>query len=306
MARVYVTNELPGDALDRLRADHDVEVWTGAAQLPRADLLEAVAGAEGLLSMLVDRVDRELMEAAPVLRVIANYAVGTDNVDLDAAAERGIAVGNTPDVLTDSTADLTIALMLAIMRRLPEGEATVREGGWTTWEPDALLGRDLSRSTVLVVGAGRIGRAVVRRLEGFGAEVITAGRDDVLIPLLERADVVTLHCPLTHATRGLIGHHELEAMGPRAYLVNTGRGPLVETAALERALGDRRIAGAALDVTDPEPLPGDHPLLQAPNLVVLPHVGSATHATREAMADLAVDNLLVGLAGRPLLHPVSD
>ncbi|MGI8846432.1 MAG: 2-hydroxyacid dehydrogenase [Thermoleophilaceae bacterium] len=305
MARVYVTHDLPGDALERLRAEHDVATWEGEGQPPRRELLQAVAEVEGLLSMLVDTVDGELMDAAAQLRVIANYAVGTDNVDLDAAAAHGIAVGNTPDVLTDSTADLTVALMLAVMRRLPEGEATVREGGWTTWRPDALLGRDLSRSTVLVVGAGRIGRAVARRLEGFGAEVLTAGRDDELIPLLERADVVTLHCPLTESTRGLIGHRELRAMGDEAYLVNTGRGPLVDAAALEAALAEHRIAGAALDVTDPEPLPADHPLLQVPDLIVVPHVGSATHATRAAMADLAVDNLLAGLAGHPLPHPVS-
>lgn len=305
MARVYVTHDLPGDALERLRAEHDVATWEGEGQPPRRELLQAVAEVEGLLSMLVDTVDGELMDAAAHLRVIANYAVGTDNVDLDAAAAHGIAVGNTPDVLTDSTADLTVALMLAVMRRLPEGQATVREGGWTTWRPDALLGRDLSRSTVLVVGAGRIGRAVARRLEGFGAEVLTAGRDDELIPLLERADVVTLHCPLTESTRGLIGHRELRAMGEEAYLVNTGRGPLVDAAALEAALAEHRIAGAALDVTDPEPLPADHPLLQVPDLIVVPHVGSATHATRAAMADLAVDNLLAGLAGQPLPHPVS-
>lgn len=306
MAKVFVSRELPGGALDRLRAEHsDVEVWPGS-QAPSAEQLRgALAEAEGFLSMLVDNVDGELMAAAPDLRVIANYAVGTDNVDLAAAAGSGIAVGNTPDVLTDSTADLAVALMLAIMRRLPEGEAIVREGEWRTWQPAALLGRDLSRSTVLVVGAGRIGRAVARRVEGFGATVVTAGRDDALIPLLERADVVTLHCPLTDSTRGLIGRAELQAMGPEAYLVNTGRGPLVDTAALEEALGDRWIAAAALDVTDPEPLPGDHPLLQSPNLLVVPHVGSATHATREGMAEMAVDNLLAGLDGRPLPHPVA-
>jgi glyoxylate reductase len=305
MAQVYVTRELPGFALDRLREAHDVEVWDGSEPPSRDWLLDGVAHAGGLLSMLVDRVDGALMDAAPQLRVIANYAVGTDNVDLAAAQARGIAVGNTPDVLTDSTADLAVALMLAAMRRLPEGEATVREGGWTTWQPAALLGRDLSRSTVLVVGAGRIGRAVARRVEAFGAEVLTAGRDDALVPLLQRADVVTLHCPLTEDTHGLIGERELEAMGPEAYLVNTGRGPLVRTAALGSALAEQRIAGAALDVTDPEPLPGDHPLLQAPNLIVVPHVGSATHHTRAAMADLAVDNLLAGLAGQTLPHAVS-
>ena len=211
-------------------------------------------------------------------------------------------MGHTPDVLTGATADMTLALMLAAMRRLPEAEAQVREGRWTSWAPDGLLGRDLGRSTVLIVGRGRIGQAVAERVRGFGAEVITAGRGDELEPLLEEADVVTLHCPLTEDTRGLIGEAELRAMGPEAYLVNTARGPVVDTGALVRALSEGWIAGAGLDVTDPEPLPGDHPLLEAPNLAIAPHLGSATHYTRAAMADLAVDNLLAALDGQPMPH----
>ena len=305
MARVYVTRDLPGGALDRLRERHDVEVWDGDDQPPAEELAHQAAGAEGLLTMLGDRVDRGLLEAAPRLRAVANYAVGVDNVDVDAASERGIPVGHTPDVLTGATADMALALMLAVMRRLPEGERQVREGRWTSWAPDALLGRDLSRSTVLIVGRGRIGEAVAERVRGFGAEVIAAGRGDDLGPLLERADVVTLHCPLTDDTRGMIGERELRAMGPEAYLVNTARGPVVDTDALVRALTEGGIAGAGLDVTDPEPLPGDHPLLKAPNLAIAPHLGSATHYTRAAMADLAVDNLLAALDGRPMPHSVN-
>ena len=297
MARVLVTRDLPGTALDRLREQHEVDLWAGEDRPPREQLMARAARAEGLLSMLVDGVDSELLGAAPALRAVANYAVGTDNVDLAAATARGIPVGHTPDVLTGSTADLAVALMLAIMRRLPEGERTVRDGRWRTWQPGARLGRDLHRSTVLVVGRGRIGDAVARRVEGFGAEVLTAGRDHELRPLLERADVVTLHCPLTPETRGLIGHEELRAMGPAAYLVNTARGPVVDSAALGRALTEGLIAGAALDVTDPEPLPADDALLTAPNLVVVPHIASATHHTRAAMADMAVDALLAALAG---------
>ena len=224
---------------------------------------------------------------------------------MTAATARGIPVGHTPDVLTDATADMALALMLAVMRRLPEGERLVRTGRWTSWAPDGLLGRDLSRSTVLIVGRGRIGNAVAERVRGFGAEVLSAGRGDELAPLLDRADVVTLHCPLTDETRGLIGEAELRAMGPEAYLVNTARGPVVDTDALIRALIEGRIAGAGLDVTDPEPVPGDHPLLDAPNLVIAPHVASATHYTRAAMADLAVDNLLAALDGRPMPHSVN-
>lgn len=261
---------------------------------------------EGLLSLLTDPVDAELIEAAPRLRAISNYAVGVDNVDVEAAAARGIPVGNTPDVLTESTADLALSLMLAIARRLAEGEAFVKAGEWATWEPDLMLGRDLHEATVGIVGYGRIGRAVGRRLEGFGCEVLTHARSGgvPLGELLQRSDFVTLHCPLTPDTRGLIGTDALRRMKPTAYLVNTARGPVVDTDALGAALRAGELAGAALDVTDPEPLPGGHPLLGAPNLLVVPHIASATHATRGRMADIAVDNLLAGLAGEPMPHSV--
>jgi len=299
MARVFVARELPFPALDRLRAEHEVEVWPERLPPPR-DRLE---DREGLLTLLTDPVDAAVISASPGLRAISNYAVGVDNVDVEAATARGIPVGNTPGVLTESTADLAVALMLALMRRLPEAQAAVRAGEWLTWEPARLLGRDLHRSTVLVVGPGRIGKAVARRVQGFGARVIEAGRGDPL-PLAE-ADVVTLHCPLTDETRGLIGAAELAAMKPDAYLVNTARGPIVDHAALLDALRGGEIAGAALDVTEPEPLPADDPLLDAPNLIVVPHVASATHATRAAMADMAVDNLLAGLRGEPMPHCVN-
>ena len=302
MSRCLVTRALPGTALERLAAEHEVELWPGRLPPSGAELRTLARDCEGLLCMLTDRVDAGLMAASPALRAISNYAVGTDNVDLDAATARGIPVGNTPGVLTEATADLALALALALMRRIPEAEAEVRAGRWLTWEPARLLGRDLHGACVLIVGAGRIGTAVARRLEGFAARVLTAGRDDDLLPLLQAADVATLHCPLNRATRGLIGAPELEALGSRGYLVNTARGPIVDTPALARALTAGTIAGAALDVTDPEPLPGDHPLLAVPNLLVVPHVASATHATREAMADIAVDNLLRALAGARMPH----
>jgi glyoxylate reductase len=306
-ARVFVTRDLPGGALDRLRRLHRVEVWPQRLPPPRGVLLERAPELEGLLSLLTDPVDAELIAAAPRLRAISNYAVGVDNVDVDAAASRGIPVGNTPDVLTESTADLAVGLMLGIARRLAEGEAFVRAGEWTTWEPGLMLGRDLHGATVGIVGYGRIGQAVGKRLQGFGCELLTHSRSGgvPLEELLGRSDFVTLHSPLTPATRGLIGEDALRRMKPSAYLVNTARGPIVDTDALARALQAGELAGAALDVTDPEPLPGDHPLLGAPNLLVVPHVGSATHATRERMADIAVDNLLAALDGRPMPHSVT-
>jgi glyoxylate reductase len=302
MARCFVTRRLPGDALERLAAMHDVDVWPQRMPPGPDKLRERAAPVEGLLCLLTDRVDAALLDACPRLRVISNLAVGADNVDVAAAHERGIPVGYTPGVLTETTADLAFALLLAVARRLPEGMAAVRDGSWGTWEPDWLLGRDVHGATLAIVGAGRIGQAVARRASGFGMDVVTVGREDPLEPALARADFVSLHVPLTEQTRGLVDEAFLRAMRPTAYLVNTARGAVVDQRALRRALHEGWIAGAALDVTDPEPLPPDDPLLDAPGLLVLPHLGSATHATRERMADLAVDNLLAGLAGEPLPH----
>jgi lactate dehydrogenase-like 2-hydroxyacid dehydrogenase len=304
VSRVFVTRELPFPALDRLRTEHEVEVWPEPGPPPAEELHARVREAEGLLSMLTDRVDAALLDAAPQLRAVANLAVGTDNIDLEAARARGVAVGNTPDVLTGATADLAFALLLAAARRLPEGAAAVRAGEWPEWQPAWLLGSDVCGATLGIVGLGRIGRAVARRAEGFGMEVVASSRSSglPLEELLERADFVSLHCPLTPETRGLIDAAALRRMKPRAFLINTARGPIVDQVALRAALQTGEIAGAALDVTDPEPLPPDDPLLDAPNLLVLPHLGSATTRTRARMADLAVDNLLAALAGRPMPH----
>ncbi|HEY7075965.1 MAG TPA: D-glycerate dehydrogenase [Solirubrobacteraceae bacterium] len=302
MARVFVTRELPFPALDRLRAAHEVGVWPERMPPPPAALRAAAADAEGLLTMLTDRVDAELLAAAPRLRAVANLAVGTDNVDLEAAAARGVAVGRTPDVLTDATADLAFALLLAAARRLPQGEAAVRAGDWITWEPAGDLGVEVTGATLGIVGWGRIGQAVARRAAGFGMEVVHS-KPTPLEELLERADFVSLHVPLTPATRHLIDAAALARMKPTAILVNTARGPVVDQRALAAALHAGTIAGAALDVTDPEPLPPADPLLDAPNALVVPHIGSATVRTRSRMADLAVDNLLAALAGEPMPHP---
>jgi len=307
MARVFVTRKLPGTAVDRLKAEHEVEVWPERLPPRPGDLRARMPDIEGLLSILTDKIHDELLDAAPNLRAISNYAVGVDNIDVEAVTKRGIPIGNTPDVLTEATADLAVALMLAIARRLSEGEALVHRGDWLTWEPTLLLGRDLHDSTVGIVGMGRIGRAVQRRVEGFGARVVyTDVSGGVLLEqLLEQSDFVTIHSPLTEQTHGLINDETLAMMKPTAYLVNTARGPIVDTKALIRALNAGEIAGAALDVTDPEPLTGDHVLLSAPNLLVVPHIGSATHATREAMADMAVDNLLAALRGERMRHCVN-
>ena len=307
MASCFVTRELPGTSLDRLREEHDVNVWPGRLPPPPGELRERTAECEGLLALLTDDVDASLLEAAPQLRAVANYAVGVDNVDVEAATSRGIPVGNTPDVLTESTADLAVGLMLAAGRRVVEGQDVVRRGDWITWEPQGLLGRDLHGATVGIVGLGRIGKAVARRLEGFEARVVHTGRSSgvPLEELLAESDFVTLHCPLTPETEGLIDASALDAMRETAYLVNTARGAIVDQAALARALSDGSIAGAALDVTDPEPLPQGNPLHDAPNLVLVPHIASATHRTREAMADLAVDNLLAALRGERMPHCVN-
>jgi glyoxylate reductase len=303
MARVFVTRQLPGTALERLAAEHEVEVWQGSMPPPVDELRAKVADAEGLLSLLTDRIDAELLEAAPTLRAIANYAIGFDNVDLDAVTARRIQIGVTPDVLTDATADLAWALMLAAARRLVEARQAVLEGEWRTWEPEGWLGVDVHGATLAVIGAGRIGRAVAQRASGFEMDVVMVDLGDDLHAALRRADFVSLHTPLTPDTRHLIDAEALAAMKPTAILVNTARGPIVDKVALAAALRADRLGAAALDVTDPEPLPPDDPLLEAPNLLVVPHIASATKTARAAMADRAVDNLLAALDGRPMPYP---
>ena len=307
MATCFITRQLPGTALERVvAAGHDVEVWGQRVPPGRDELLAGASRADGLLCMLTDRIDAELLDACPNLRVVSQMAVGCDNIDLAACAARSVPVGNTPDVLTDATADLTLALLLALARRIPEGIAEVIEGRWKTWEPAHMLGTELRDTTIGIIGPGRIGSAVATRCEAFGMRVITNGRlgtanqGTPLPQLLATADVVSIHCPLTPDTEGLVDAEFLAAMKPTALLVNTARGGIVDQHALAGALKRGELAGAALDVTEPEPLPADDPLLASPNLIVIPHLGSATHRTREAMASLAVDNLLAGLAGDPL------
>lgn len=306
MARIIVTRPLAGTAIEQLTAaGHDVHVHDGSKPADAAELRALVADADGLLCMLTDRIDAALLDAAPALRAVAVYAVGTDNVDFPAAAARGVAIGNTPDVLTDATADLAMALLLAAARHLPAAEASVRSGAWASWEPQGFLGLELSGARLCVFGAGRIGRATATRAAAFGMELEFVGRHDDLHAALGRADAVTLHAPLTEQTRGVIDATALAAIKPGAILVNTARGQLVDQTALAEALRSGRLASAALDVTDPEPLPADHPLLAAPNLIVLPHIGSATHKARGLMAERAAGNLIAALAGRAMPWPVT-
>ena len=317
LPRVVATRRLPGTALDRLAAASDLWVWPERGPIPRPALIEQLASADGLLCTGVDPVDAALMDAAPSLRVISSYSVGLDNIDLAECARRGLPVGHTPDVLTESTADIAFGLLLAGARRFKEGIALVRDGGWDFWYPDMLLGEDVHSSTIGIVGLGRIGTAVARRAAGFGMRILyhsRTRRPDVearlgavfrptLPALLAEADHVVLTLPLTSETYHLIGPAALAAMKPTATLVNAARGPVVDPDALADALRTGAIAAAALDVTEPEPLPADHPLVGLPNCTIIPHLGSASRATRIAMADLAVANLLAGLAGEPMPAP---
>jgi len=306
VARCFVTRVLPGPALDRLRERHEVDLWPERLPPPYEELRARTADADALLSLLSDRVDAALIEGSPRLRAIANYAVGYDNIDLDAARARSIPVGNTPDVLTDATADLAFTLLLAAARQLPDALLSVQSHDWLTWEPSGFLGHEVFGASLGIIGMGRIGRAVARRAQGFDMTVLHTGPDGgvPLLTLLKRADFVTLHAPLTPETHHLIDAAALQAMQPTAILINTARGPIIDQAALIEALRRGEIAGAALDVTDPEPPPADDPLFSAPNLIVVPHIGSATRTAREAMANLAVDNLLAALDGEPMPHPV--
>ena len=312
--RVFVTRRLPGRALERLAQRAELSVWEGEGAPSPEAVATGARDADGLLCLLTDRIDAALLRACPRLRAISSCSVGVDHIDLAAAATRGIPVGHTPGVLVETTADLAFGLLLAAARRIPEADHFVREGRWSfahRWDPEALLGRDLHGATLGIVGLGAIGRAVARRAAGFGMHILGWSRTPRPVPgvescrfesLLAQADFVTLHLALTPETRGLISARAIAAMRPGAILVNTARGGIVDETALAAALASGRLAAAALDVFEQEPLDPRSPLLAAPNLVLTPHIGSASIATRTRMADLAVENLLAGLEGRPLTN----
>lgn len=318
--RVFVARVLPDEGLRPILAACDATVWQDELPPPRAELLRAVDGCDGVLALLTDRIDGELLDrAGPQLKVVSNFAVGFDNVDVPACTARGVAVGNTPGVLTETTADVAFALLMAAARRLPEAQQYVRDGQWRTWGPMTLLGPDVHGATIGIVGFGRIGQAVARRARGFGMRVIYQNRSAVdpaveaafeatampLEDLLPQADFVSIHVSLSAETKGLIDAEKLGWMKPSAILVNTSRGPVVDTDALVDALRRGVIGGAALDVTDPEPLPADHLLLHLDNCIVVPHIASASFATRGRMASMAAANLLAGVRGERLPTPVN-
>ena len=315
MARVFVARRIPEEGLALLRAAADVDLWDDDLPPPRAELIAHVRGVDALLSLLTDRVDDELLDAAgSQLKVVANLAVGFDNIDVPACTRRGIPVGNTPGVLTETTADLAFLIMMAAARRLKEAIDYVREDRWQTWGPLLLLGVDVHGATLGIVGFGRIGREMARRAGGFSMRVLyhdVAGANPedeaalgaTYVPLetlLAESDFVTLHVNLAAETRHLVDAAALGRMKPTAVLVNTSRGPVVDQQALFEALRDGTIFAAGLDVTDPEPMRADDPLLTLPNCIVVPHIASATHVTRGRMARIAAENVLAGLRGERL------
>jgi lactate dehydrogenase-like 2-hydroxyacid dehydrogenase len=318
--RVFVSRRIPDDGLAPILAGADATVWPDELPPPRDELLKAIKGMDGVLTLLTDRVDAEFLDTAgPQLKVVSNYAVGFDNIVVPEATKRHVAVGNTPGVLTDTTADLAFALLMAAGRRVVEGDRYVHEGRWKTWGPLLLLGTDVSGSTIGIVGFGRIGQAVAKRAVGFGMTVLY---HDVMDPpadavravgaqrvelheLFRRADFVTLHTNLTDDTRHMVNESRLRTMKPTAVLINTSRGPVVDQKALFNALSEGWIMAAGLDVTDPEPMPVDEPLLTLPNCIVVPHIASGSRATRGKMAEMAAANLLAGARGQRLPTPVN-
>jgi lactate dehydrogenase-like 2-hydroxyacid dehydrogenase len=319
VSEVYVTRRVPGEAIAMLRdGGCAVRQWDHDEPVPYEVLSEVVPAIDGLYCLLTDRIDAALMDRGlPRLKVISQMAVGFDNIDIGAATSRRLPVGHTPGVLTETTADLTWALLMCVARRLVEAAAAVKDGSWTTWLPMWMTGPDVHGSTLGIVGAGRIGVAMTRRAQGFGmrvlytdavaspqAEALGATRRE-LPELLAESDFVTLHTPLLPETRHLVNEAFLRQMKPTAILVNTSRGPVVDEAALHRALSEGWIRAAGLDVTEVEPLPLDSPLLALPNCLVLPHIGSASEATRTRMATMAAENLLAGLRGERLPYCVN-
>jgi glyoxylate reductase len=310
---VFISRNIFPEALDKIKSKARVEVWPDQLPPPYEVLAEKTRHASGLLCMLSDRIDANLMNASPNLKVISTMAVGYDNIDIAAATARGILVGNTPGVLTETTADLTFTLLMATARRVVESDRYTRDGNWKTWEPMNLLGQDIFHATLGIIGMGRIGTEVAKRARGFSMRILYYSRTrkspeeekrlgleymDRIPDLLSRSDFVSLHVPLTPETRGLIGAKEFAIMKSTAVFVNASRGAVVDQHALYEALRKGTIFAAGIDVTEVEPIPLNDPLLTLPNLVITPHIGSASYNTRKTMAIMAADNLLAGLQGR--------
>ena len=312
--KAFVTRRISNAALTKLAKRFEIDLWESELPPPYSELAARAQSADALLTMVTDKIDAPLLAAAPRVRIVSQLAVGVDNIDLAQCSKRGIAVGHTPGVLTETTADLAFALLLATARRITEADRYVREGRWRTWGPAILLGRDIHGATLGIIGFGAIGRAVARRATGFGMRILYRARDAIhhlteaielgatavdLEELLRTSDFISIHLPLTEETRLMIGAREIAAMKPGAILINTARGPIVDQRALLDALASGHLAGAGLDVTESEPIDLSDPLLRVPSVVITPHVGSASHATRSKMADMAVDNILDVFDGRP-------
>lgn len=317
--KVYVTRRMAQEALDKIAQVTEMEVWPEELPPPYDVLLEKVRDVDGLLPLLTDRIDANLMDAAPRLKVISNMAVGYDNIDVPEATKRGIVVGNTPGVLTETTADMAFALLMAAARRVAEADAFTRKGRWKTWGPMVMLGQDIHHATLGIVGLGRIGKEIAKRAKGFNMKVLyhdqirqaqeekQLGVEYVpeLSTLLSRSDFVSIHVPLGPQTHHLIGTAEFALMKPTAILINTSRGPVVDQEALYEALKSHQIFAAAIDVTEVEPIPMDSPLLTLDNIIITPHISSASVATRTKMANMAAENLIAGVQGEILPNCVN-
>ena len=313
-ARVFVTHELPGEGLRELAAACDLSVWPGPGLLPPGELARELATCQGLVCLLTDRIDAALVQAAEGLAFVSSMSVGVDHVDVPALNARGIPLGHTPGVLVETTADTAFALLLAAARRIPEADQFVRRGSWqqeNRWAPEFFTGKDVAGATLGIIGLGEIGQAVARRAQGFGMRVVGWNRSPkniagieslALDELLQQSDFVSVNVALTDETRGLLGAERIARMKTGAVLVNTARGGIVDESALAQALRGGQLYAAGIDVFEQEPVAQDNPLLELPNVVVAPHIGSATGATRVRMADMAIANALAALAGRPMPH----
>ena len=318
--KVYVTRMIAQEALDMIAQVAEMKVWSGELPPPHESLLEEVRDVDGLLTLLTDKIDASVMQAAPKLKVISNLAVGYDNIDVTEATKRGIVVGNTPGVLTETTADFAFAMLMAAARRVAEADAFTRKGRWKTWGPMLLLGQDIHHATLGIIGLGRIGAELAKRAKGFDMKVLyydeirrseeeekQLGVEYIpeLSTLLSQSDFISLHVSLTPKTHHLFGAAQFALMKPTAILINTSRGPVVDPEALYEALKSRQIFAAAIDVTEVEPIPIEDPLLTLDNIIITPHIASGSIATRTKMATLAVDNLIAGLRGQIPPHCVN-
>lgn len=315
--KVFVSRPLPDALIATLVQHMDVQIWQGKSAPSREQLIDAVKDCNGLLCMLTEKIDQSVLDACPKLRVISSMSVGVDHIDVTALTAREIRLGHTPGVLVETTADLAFSLLLAAARRIPEADRFVRDGHWESqnrWAPDMFLGKDVAGSTLGIIGLGQIGQAVARRAAGFNMRVLSWTRSSRQVPgieavefgqLLKASDFVSVHVALTDQTRNLIDRAAIKKMKPGAVLINTARGGIVDELSLAQALLEGRLFAAGLDVFSEEPVQTDNPLLDLPNVVLAPHVGSASEDTRNKMAEIAVENLRLGLASQPMLHSVN-